>query len=84
MRNNLIDETDSTEEPSGFELRELRRIITRHRRRHEQVERQFRDWQQTWSAKERVREEQLTRIGNQLTDRLRNRTPGTGREVIEN
>lgn len=84
MRNNSTEPSDAVEVASGFELRELRRIITRHRRRHEQAERKFRDWQRDWSANERVREEQLTRISNQLTDRLRNRTPSNGREVIEN
>ena len=84
MRDNATEETDSTDDSSGYELRDLRRIITRHRRRHEQAERQFRDWHQTWSMNERVREEQLSRIGNQLMDRLRNQSPDNGREMIEN
>jgi hypothetical protein len=79
-----MEPSDAMQEPSGFELRELRRIITRHRRRHEQAERQFRDWQRNWSMNERVREEQLTRISNQLMDRLRNQAPSNGREIIEN
>lgn len=86
MRNNTIEETGLQEEPSGFDLRELRRIITRHRRQHERAERTFRDWQRTWAMNDRVREEQLARIGNQLANRLRNLPPlsETGEEVVEN
>lgn len=86
MRHNTIDEADSTDDSSGFKLRELRRIITRHRRRHEQAERTFREWQRTWSVNEQVREEQLARIGNQLMDRLRSQAAlsGPGGEAISN
>lgn len=85
MTDNTMQQGDSTED-TGFELRELRRIINRHRRQHDRAARTFRDWQQSWSMNERVRDEQLTRIGNQLANRLRNLPPlnGVGEEVIEN
>ena len=87
MKSNTSEPQHAEAEPQTFRLRELRRIITRHRRQHEQAERSFRDWQTSWSANERVMDEQLTRIGNQLTNRLqkqaRLRAVG-GEEFTEN
>ena len=71
MRSNTNEPTQPEAEPTTFRLRELRRIITRHRRQHEQAERSFRDWQMGSSVNERVMDEQLTRIRNQLANRLR-------------
>jgi hypothetical protein len=85
MRSDTTEPLPS-DEPTGFELRKLRRLINRHRRRHEQAERRFRDWRKTWSVNESVIDEQLTRIGNQLTNRLRRQAElGAGSEgMIEN
>lgn len=75
-----------TDESTGFELRKLRRLINRHRRQHEQAERRFHNWRKTRSVNESVMDEQLTRIGIQLTNRLRRQAElrATGGDVIEN
>jgi hypothetical protein len=51
----------------GLSLRRIRELLAHHRRQVEEGERAFREWQAEWWVRERVIDEHLRRIEQQVT-----------------